>query len=66
MSIAIEGKGALVIPATIIEEYWKKNNVSILSNGRRNIRIRECGGLIYLYNSSKQNLIDVTEYLHQF
>lgn len=63
--IALQRYGLLVLPCKVLISYWEELNVSYLKSGRRNIRIKEENGNIYLYNSKDQNDVDVTQYLRQ-
>ena len=63
--IALQSYGLLVLPCKVLISYWEELNVSYLKSGRRNIRIKEENGNIYLYNSKDQNDVDVTQYLRQ-
>lgn len=62
--IALQNRGLLVLPRKVLIGYWTDLKVSTLKSGRRNIRIKEEYGKIYLYNCSNQRPIDVTEHLH--
>ncbi len=62
--IALQHCGLLVLPRNIVlYKYWSDLDVSTLKNGRRNVRIKDEDGRIFLYNRKGQQAVDVTEYL---
>ena len=59
--ISLGYDGIVVMPSTVILDYAKDNKVTTLKNGRQNIRIKQNGSRLFMYESGAPE-IDLTPY----